>query len=65
MAELDSKPGAAWLERQLRVYLRSQLVVAFASGARRNDIAEQIRSVARRMPTDKVEAAGEFYAGRP
>jgi cytochrome c553 len=33
--ELDSKAGAAWLEGQPLVYLRSQLK-AFSSGARRN-----------------------------
>jgi len=46
--ELDSEPSAAWLEGQPAVYLRAQLV-AFASGARRNDIGEQMRNIARRM----------------
>jgi cytochrome c553 len=53
--ELDSKPGAAWLEGQAAAYLRAQLV-AFASGARRNDIGEQMRNVARRMTADEIDA---------
>jgi hypothetical protein len=44
--ELDSKAGAAWLEGQPAVYLRTQLE-AFSSGARRNDIGEQMRNIAR------------------
>jgi cytochrome c553 len=62
--ELDSKPGAAWLEGQPAVYLRTQLG-AFASGARRNDIGEQMRNIARRMTPDEIAAASRFYADRP
>ena len=47
--ELDSKAGAAWLEGQPLVYLRSQLE-AFLMGARRNDIGAQMRNVARAIP---------------
>jgi cytochrome c553 len=62
--EVASKAGAAWLAGQPAVYLRAQLV-AFASGARRNDIGEQMRNIARRMTPKEIEAASEFYAGRP
>ena len=62
--ELDSKPGAAWLEGQPAVYLRTQLE-AFSSGARRNDIGEQMRNVARRMTPEEIDAASRFYADRP
>jgi len=62
--ELDSKAGAAWLEGQPAVYLRTQLD-AFASGARRNDIGEQMRNIARRMTPDEIAAASRFYADRP
>ena len=62
--ELDSKPGAAWLEGQPAIYLRTQLA-AFASGARRNDIGEQMRNIARRMTPDEIAAASRFYADRP
>jgi cytochrome c553 len=62
--ELDSKPGAAWLEGQPAVYLRTQLG-AFASGARRNDIGEQMRNIARRMTPDEIAAASRYYADRP
>ena len=62
--ELDSKAGAAWLEGQPAVYLRTQLE-AFASSTRRNDIGEQMRNIARRMTPDEIAAASRFYAGRP
>ena len=62
--ELGSKAGAAWLEGQPAVYLRAQLE-AFATGARHNDIGEQMRNVARRMTAAEIDAASRFYAGRP
>jgi cytochrome c553 len=62
--ELDSKAGAAWLEGQPEVYLRTQLK-AFATGARRNDIGEQMRNIARRMTPEEIDAASRFYADRP
>ena len=54
--DLDSKAGAGWLGGQPAVYLRTQLE-AFASGARRNDIGEQMRNVARRMTPEEIDAA--------
>jgi cytochrome c553 len=62
--DLDSKAGAGWLRGQPAVYLRTQLV-AFASGARRNDIGEQMRNVAGRMTPEEIDAASRFYADRP
>ena len=62
--ELANKAGAAWLGGQPAVYLRTQLE-AFASGARRNDIGEQMRNVARGMTTEEIDAASRFYAGQP
>ena len=62
--DLDSKAGAGWLRGQPAVYLRTQLE-AFSSGARRNDIGEQMRNVARRMTAAEIAAASEFYAGHP
>ena len=62
--DLASKAGAAWLGGQPAVYLHAQLA-AFASGARRNDIGEQMRNVARRMTRDEIDAASRFYADRP
>jgi hypothetical protein len=38
---------------------------AFASGARRNDIGEQMRNIARRMTPDEIATASRFYADRP
>jgi cytochrome c553 len=62
--DLASKPGAAWLAGQPVVYLRAQLE-AFASGARRNDIGEQMRNVAREMTPAEIDAASRYYADRP
>ena len=62
--ELDSKASAAWLEGQPAVYLHTQLK-AFSTGARHNDIGEQMRNVARRMTADEIDAASRFYADRP
>lgn len=61
--DLDSKVGAGWLEGQPAAYLHAQLM-AFASGARRNDIGEQMRNIARRMTKAEIDAASEFYANR-
>lgn len=61
---IDTKAGAAWLNGQPAVYLRSQLR-AFSSGARRNDIGEQMRNVARRMTPEEIDAASRFYADHP
>ena len=62
--DVASKPGAAWLAGQPFVYLRAQLK-AFASGARRNDIGEQMRNVAREMTPAEIDAASRYYADRP
>jgi cytochrome c553 len=59
--DLDTKAGAAWLEGQPAVYLRTQLE-AFSSGARHNDIGEQMRNIARGMTAAEIGAASEFYA---
>jgi len=61
--EFGSKAGAAWLEGEPAVYLHTQLE-AFASGARHNDIEEQMRNVARRMTADEIAAASNYYADR-
>ncbi len=58
------KAGAAWLEGQPAVYLRTQLQ-AFASGARRNDIGEQMRNIARAMTREEIDAASRYYAEHP
>ena len=56
--------SAAWLEGQPAIYLRTQLET-FATGARHNDIGEQMRNIARRMTASEIAAASNFYAGRP
>ena len=61
---LSSKAGAPWLEGEPALYLRAQLA-AFSSGARHNDIGEQMRNVARGMTSEEIDAASRYYAGRP
>ena len=62
--EVDSKASAAWLEGQPATYLRTQLE-AFSTGARHNDIGEQMRNIARWMTPQEIDAAGRYYADRP
>jgi cytochrome c553 len=62
--EVGSKAGAAWLEGQPVVYLRTQLE-AFADGTRHNDIDEQMRNVARVMTPQEIDAASRYYAEHP
>jgi cytochrome c553 len=61
---LDYKTGSAWLEGESAVYLGSQLR-AFASGARHNDISEQMRNIARGMSPAEIEEAAQFYSRQP
>ncbi|WP_158927593.1 c-type cytochrome [Acidisphaera sp. S103] len=58
------KTGSAWLEGESSVYLQAQLK-AFASGARHNDISEQMRNIARGMSSAEIEAAAQYYANQP
>jgi cytochrome c553 len=61
---MDYKTGSAWLEGESSVYLRTQLH-AFASGARHNDISEQMRNVARGMTSAEIEQTAAYYASQP
>jgi cytochrome c553 len=60
----DAKPGALWLDGQSAVYIKAQLQ-AFANAARRNDISEQMRNIARHMTATEIDEAAHYYAGRP
>lgn len=57
---LDNKLGSAWLDGQPQAYLQAQLT-GFASGARHNDINEQMRNIARQMTADEIAAASAYY----
>ena len=59
-----SKLGSPWLDGQSDVYIKAQLH-AFATGARSNDISEQMRNIARQMTATEIEEAAQYYAGRP
>jgi len=58
---VDQKIGAPWLEGMPHDYLVAQLV-AFRSGARRNDAQAQMRNMARAMTTREVGEVSAFYA---
>ncbi len=58
---VDQKLGAPWLEGMPHDYLAAQ-IVAFRSGARRNDAEAQMRNMARAMTTREVEEVSAFYA---
>src|SRR5262249_6745782 len=62
--EVDRKASAAWLEGQPAIYLHTQLA-AFATGARHNDIGEQMRNIARVMTVEEIDAASRYYSNRP
>ena len=60
----DGKLGTPWLEGQSGVYIKAQLQ-AFATGARRNDISEQMRNVARQMTDTEIIEASHYYSSQP
>ena len=60
----DAKLGAPWLDGQSAAYIKAQLQ-AFATGARRNDISEQMRNIARQMTAAEIDEAARYYATRP
>jgi cytochrome c553 len=61
--ERDRKGAAPWLGGQSSAYLAGQLQL-FASGARRNDINEQMRNVARNMTPEEIQGVAKYYAAR-
>lgn len=59
--ELDRKGAAPWLGGQSSAYLAGQMR-AFASGARHNDINEQMRNVARQLTSAEIDSLARYYA---
>lgn len=62
--DIDNKAGSPWLGGQSAVYIKAQLE-AFASGARRNDISEQMRNIARQMTAEEINQAASYYEAQP
>jgi cytochrome c553 len=60
---LDNKVGSPWLEGQPAAYIKAQLQ-AFASGARKNDIGQQMRNIARRLTPAEIEEIAAYYSSR-
>jgi cytochrome c553 len=61
--DLDNKAGGPWLGGQSAVYIKAQLQ-AFATGARRNDISQQMRNIARQMTSEEIDQAAQYYTAR-
>lgn len=61
---LTNKAGSPWLEGQPAPYLRTELE-AFKTGARYNDISEQMRNIARQMTPAEIDAAARYYSKQP
>jgi cytochrome c553 len=59
----DAKLGTPWLDGQSAVYIKEQLQ-AFTTGARHNDISEQMRNIARQMTAAEIDEAARYYASR-
>ncbi|MFM0626478.1 c-type cytochrome [Paraburkholderia xenovorans] len=59
--QLDRKGAAPWLGGQSSIYLAAQMR-AFASGARHNDINEQMRNVVRQMTPAEIDSVAKYYA---
>ncbi len=62
--DIDNKAGSPWLGGQSAVYIKAQLR-AFASGARRNDISQQMRNIARNMTPGEIDAVARYYEAQP
>jgi cytochrome c553 len=60
---LDQKAGSPWLDGQPAAYVKAQLV-ALKTGARRNDIGEQMRNIARNMSDEEIDAAAQYFGAR-
>jgi cytochrome c553 len=59
---VGSSPGSPGLRGQQRAYLELQLQ-SFKDGLRRNDISEQMRSVARQLTNDEIAMLAAYYSG--
>src|SRR5258705_7468394 len=62
--DIDNKSGSPWLGGQSAVYIKAQLR-AFASGARRNDISQQMRNIARHITPDEIDQVGRYSEAQP
>lgn len=58
---VGSSPGAPGLAGQQRAYLELQMQ-SFKEELRRNDISEQMRSVARRLTNDEIASLAAYYS---
>jgi cytochrome c553 len=61
---LDNKVGSPWLEGQPAAYVKAQLQ-AFQSGARRNDLGQQMRNIARKLTAEEIDQIAAYYSSQP
>ena len=59
---VGNTPGAPGLRGQQRAYLELQMQ-SLKDGIRRNDISEQMRSVARQLTSDEITMLAAYYSG--
>jgi cytochrome c553 len=59
----DNKTGSPRLDGEPIAYVRAQLL-AFATGARRNDIQAQMRNVARQLTPEETDASARYFSSR-
>ena len=57
---LDVKTSSPWLRGQPAAYVKSQLL-AFASNARRNDVDQQMRNIARNLTPTEIDEAANYF----
>jgi cytochrome c553 len=62
--DIDNKAGSPWLGGQSAVYIKAQLQ-AFSTGARRNDISQQMRNIARQMSAEEIDQVARYYEAQP
>jgi cytochrome c553 len=62
--EIDNKAGSPWLGGQSAIYIKAQLH-AFATRARRNDISQQMRNIARQMTAEEIDEVARYYEAQP
>jgi cytochrome c553 len=62
--DIEIKVGSPWLGGQSAIYIKAQLE-AFTSGARHNDISEQMRNIARQMTREEIDAVAKYFEAQP
>ena len=62
--DMDNRAVSPGLGGQPAVYNKTQLQ-ALAAGARRNDISQQMRNIARQMSVEEIDQVARYYEAQP